>query len=220
MFEAIAKGLGSIVDAGVNWLWGEKQEDAQFKMARNAIQYRVEDAKKAGVHPLYALGAPTMSYSPVSVGGMSDFGNAGQDIGRALSAGQPKAAQLSAYQERAQALDLEGKSLDNDYKRAQLARLRQEVLSKPAVPDVTIPGGAQLIPGQSSTAQAVQDQYGDIVENIYGVPRLIYDTFTNLDKKMGGKFLGPSWTIKGYPTKHPARKPVKNRYGSPYSGYY
>lgn len=43
----------------------------QAHMYKNSIQWRVEDAKKAGIHPLAALGAPVASYSPVSVGGQS-----------------------------------------------------------------------------------------------------------------------------------------------------
>lgn len=193
MLDSIIKGAGALIDAGVNWAWGEKQEDMQAKFARNAIQWKVKDAEKAGVHPLYALGAPTMSYSPVSIGGASNFAEVGQDIGRAIGAGTPKAGQISAYEAQVQKLNLQGMGLDNEYKAAQLARLRNELLQKPALPPFTLPGDVSFQPGSQTPAQKWQDQYGDVVESAVGVPSVIYDSFTNLDKWLGGKFLGSPW---------------------------
>ena len=36
----------------------------QKEFAQNSIQWRVADAKKAGIHPLYAIGASSSSYTP------------------------------------------------------------------------------------------------------------------------------------------------------------
>lgn len=77
-------GLGSIVSAvgsiaggilgansaqnvaGMNY-------EAQKEFAQNGIRWKVEDAKRAGIHPLYALGASTQGYSPTA-GYTGDYG--------------------------------------------------------------------------------------------------------------------------------------------------
>ena len=74
---SIVSGVGSIVGgligannaqsvAGMNY-------EAQKEFAQNGIRWRVEDAKRAGIHPLYALGASTQGYSP-SGGYTGDYG--------------------------------------------------------------------------------------------------------------------------------------------------
>lgn len=57
--------------------------NAQREFAQNGIQWRVEDAKKAGLHPLYAIGASGASYTPVSMDS-SAMGNAVADAGAYL----------------------------------------------------------------------------------------------------------------------------------------
>src|SRR5262245_6914522 len=66
-----------------------EQMDMQREFAQHGIQWKVEDAKRAGIHPLYALGASTSSPSPVHVQG-GDYGisAAGQDVSRAIMASQ------------------------------------------------------------------------------------------------------------------------------------
>lgn len=160
MLDAIAKGLGAAVDAGLNWIWGEKQEDTQAKFARNAIQWKVEDAKKAGVHPLYALGAPTMNYSPISLGGASNFADVGQDIGRALGAGMPREGQvqsLSGFDQAVQGETLKGLELDNERKRGEILLLNQQLFSKPA-----LPGRGHAMAGQASSGPAPAPQYAGL----------------------------------------------------------
>lgn len=48
-------------------MWA-KNADLQKTFAKMGVQWRVNDAKKAGIHPLAALGAQTFSGSPISVG--------------------------------------------------------------------------------------------------------------------------------------------------------
>lgn len=60
----------------------------QRKIMNNQIQWKVADAKKAGIHPLYAMGAPTTGFSsPISTGFDPGQGlaEAGQTIGGAVS---------------------------------------------------------------------------------------------------------------------------------------
>ena len=62
-----------------------KNRKFQEKVYKNQIQWRVEDAKKAGLHPLYALGAPSFSPSATQVGEDYSFiGDAARSIADAF----------------------------------------------------------------------------------------------------------------------------------------
>lgn len=59
----------------------------QREFAQQGIQWRVADAKAAGIHPLYALGASTPSFSPSFVIPEGpDYGAIGQNVARAAQA--------------------------------------------------------------------------------------------------------------------------------------
>lgn len=62
----------------------QMQEAFQREMAQNSIQWRVQDAQKAGISPLAALGAPT--FSPTVSAPPIDYGasGGGNNIGSAL----------------------------------------------------------------------------------------------------------------------------------------
>lgn len=88
--------LGGIVSAGASLFGAKKNSDtqkqineqnlqAQREFAQNSIQWRVNDAKKAGLHPLYALGANTTSYTPSAQA--SNFGDGIAQAGSALGQG-------------------------------------------------------------------------------------------------------------------------------------
>jgi len=74
----------------------ERNIALQKEFAQSGIRWKVEDAKAAGLHPLYALGANTQGFSPVSImdsaptlspvsrGG--EFRAMGQGISRAVNA--------------------------------------------------------------------------------------------------------------------------------------
>ncbi|CAM3387128.1 hypothetical protein [Helicobacter labetoulli] len=57
----------------------ERQENLQREFAQNSIQWRVNDAKKAGIHPIAALGSQGISYNPSYVGG-DNFGGSQASI--------------------------------------------------------------------------------------------------------------------------------------------
>lgn len=84
--------IGSLISAGTSLLGGlfgrseaQANRAAQEKYAKNSIQWRVEDAKKAGIHPLAALGAAGASYTPVSSGFGDAVAQAGQSIGAGVA---------------------------------------------------------------------------------------------------------------------------------------
>lgn len=88
---ALIGGVGSAISGLLGNRSSRKQAAAQAALqkefAQNGITWKVEDAKRAGLHPLAALGAQTVPYQPVTVG--QDFSFAkdmGQDISRAMMA--------------------------------------------------------------------------------------------------------------------------------------
>lgn len=193
--QALLGGVGKIADYFLDKQAANKQYKHQKEFAQQGIKWKVEDAERAGIHPLYALGAQTTSYSPVSTGG-SDFGSMGQNIGRAIDATRSNPEKAEALALTASQVQLEGLRLDNDLKRAQLASAvalaRQG--ANPGLPDAStrvsgIPGSGDydrvMLPqqtpwlraGQSrpypvdkrwSDAQSYEDRYGEMSDYIMG----------------------------------------------------
>lgn len=130
-----------------------RQEALQREFAQNSVQWKAADALKAGIHPLYALGAPTTSYSPVTVGAQASTGlgsgiaAAGQDISRAMQATQSQPARDAAFVKTSQALTLTKMGLENELLASQIAKQRAQI--GPPVPTLN---GKTLIDGQPATA--------------------------------------------------------------------
>lgn len=110
----------------------QREYERQKEFAQNGIRWKVEDAKAAGIHPLYALGANTSTYSPQAAVG-NDYGlsQAGQDIGRAIEAGmthreRQKAAVLQTAYNEAQ---VEHMNNQNELLKAQTDAVRQGIIN-------------------------------------------------------------------------------------------
>lgn len=148
IFGAIGSVIGGLFGQKSQDEQMEKQIAAQREFAQQGIQWRVADANKAGVHPLYALGAQTHSFSPIGIGGNplgEGIANAGQDIGRAV---QSKATSFErAYQTKLAELQLRRGELENTLLASQIARLNQPA-QPPAMPSTT--SNAWLIDGQGN----------------------------------------------------------------------
>ena len=201
--SGIIGGLGSVVGGLFNKSEADKNRAFQLAAAKNSIQWRVQDAQKAGIHPLYALGAPTFSPSPVMSGLGDSIANAGQDISRAVeaTADNPERFALAASRQLT-ALQLERGSLENELLRTQIAK--EKIPGHPPA----APGGTPLLPGQGDTrgvprdpdvgprilqipdgrggyidwrtgpttnSQAVADEYGDSAQEVYGGWRFLND---------------------------------------------
>lgn len=117
-----------------------RSEAFQKEFAQHGVSWRVADAKAAGVHPLYALGAQLPSASPLVMG--DSFGpaiaEAGQSVARSISASGTKA------QRQAEVLNLEllkRNIAESDARRellnAEAALARQNAVSAKGVP---VPG--------------------------------------------------------------------------------
>ena len=170
--------LGSLISAGANLLGGllgkssaDSAREAQMQMnaqnialqkefAQHGIRWKVEDAKAAGIHPIYAIGGSGASFTPVSSNFAADtslpnaLAAAGQDIGRAVNATRTAGERADAFTQTMQRLQLEKAGLENDVLRTQIAsatgRLRPNSPGNP--PAMPSPGTNYELPGSGETA--------------------------------------------------------------------
>lgn len=134
----------------------EKNIALQREFAQQGVRWKVEDAKAAGIHPLYALGASTSSFAPVSVGGDFHssgpaFRSMGQNLGRAIQAAtSSEERELNTINLASAKADLEGKTLDNQIRATQLRNLNA---TSPALPGAV---DTNFIPGQGNSNRLVK----------------------------------------------------------------
>lgn len=213
--------IGNIISAGAGIIGGmlnskatkennaaqlahaQAQMDQQERFAKQGIRWKVNDARKAGIHPLYALGANTVSYSPVSVGSTPDtsMGNAiasaGQDLSRAATATATHPQRANAFSEAAAALSLERGQLENNLIRAQIAKLSAQI--PPAMPsldpvvadqhkeapkwedqDKISTGFRWFQHPKWSPANLITDAWGEPAEYAYAIPKIANDLYWTL----------------------------------------
>lgn len=230
--------IGSIISAGANIIGGlmgqssaskaaEQQAavareniEMQKTFAKKGIRWKVEDAKAAGIHPVYALGAPTTSFSPISMSSTADnslgrgIAAAGSDIGRAMNATRTGSERVDAYTQAAQQLSLEKGALENQLLASQIKRLESQ--SNPPMPAISadsskpfpVPedsksekrpplmalGGRWMTNPNTSPMEAWEKQYGDDGPISWMLPLLlgINDLQHNVRQRIpsGGLFPG------------------------------
>lgn len=148
ILSAVSPVVGSLAGALINKRSNDKQHQYQthveqrniardYDFAKNQLQWRAEDARKAGIHPLAAMGGQTYTPSAniAGGGGMADVGGnlaqMGQDIGRAIKAGQDK------YTRQVQEITLENLKTDSAMKKLQLQQAMKSANQQiaPAVPN-------------------------------------------------------------------------------------
>lgn len=98
----------------------------QREFAQHGIQWKVDDARAAGINPLAALGSQPASFSPVSIGGEAakpgdSFTNMGQDLQRAFKAASTASMREESDNAELRKLNLEKASLENDVLRNEIA---------------------------------------------------------------------------------------------------
>lgn len=160
--------VGSLIGGGISSSQSRANANlnysAQKEFAQNGIRWRVEDAKRAGIHPLYALGANTASFSPVQgYGGdygVSDaFANFGQGIDRAVEAKMTREERewFQARQEMQDVFNLARFQQEQRYQDAQIRLIDSEIARNMVASDVArasigmpppMPGSPTLLHGQ------------------------------------------------------------------------
>lgn len=203
---AIAGALGSILSPSPG---------VDHEYAKNFVRWRVKDAKKAGIHPLYALGAPAVgSSATVGAGGdgildgLRDVGTAAHRIEQRelqKQASQRADAQADAEiaESRARARAADAQAYRDFVTTSMQASTLQRTAAKANVKQdiaqaIDLPfGGGDFNPGPSTPTQRIEDEYGGIAGEVYGISRLIDDVIgnygTDLKKRLdGSKSAGPS----------------------------
>lgn len=173
-----------------------EQRNMQLDFAQKGIRWRVNDAKAAGIHPLYALGASTPSYTPQSTAFTPETGlaaglaAAGQDVGRAINATRTAPERADAYTEALRALQLRNAELDLEIKRTDLASRVARLGQNPnpplangeleldkwgkATPLVT--GGREITTDRRwSDGQTFEDRWGEWGGGAAGIAVMIAD---------------------------------------------
>lgn len=180
-------GLGNVFNAGAQILGGVMSDRStsrqnaqnvayQKEFAQKGVQWKVEDAKKAGLHPLYALGANTTSFSPVPVTGSAT----GDAIARGASnivknMSQSKMNKLQTDLVEAQIQESRSRSIAA-LAQAKATNAEADFVTKQAIEsaharDTQLKAGGVPITKDSnwSDTQDMEDRYGDVAGAIYGL---------------------------------------------------
>lgn len=171
MLGAVLGAVGSIAGGLLGKSGAEnaaaKNAAMQKEFAQKGVQWKVEDAKKAGIHPLYALGAQTTAFTPSYAGDTSlpsALASASQDIGGAIDRTRTAPQKLDALTRTAQVLELDRAGLQNDLLRAQISEIKARTAG-PAFPAAVDP---YVIPGQGDSG--VKDVALERIKSAHGMP--------------------------------------------------
>lgn len=198
MFTGILGSIGSLIGGLFGNSAANKRQTQmlqwQERMDNTKIQRLQADAKAAGVHPIAAMGGSLTSPTPVNVGGTDspDFSGMGQNIGRAIDAQQSSQQKNDQFTKASQALTLQNMDLKNDVIRTQLANSAAATVNAAGNPptfassegpgdklrDEELPMGVLGNVQQSrkwSPQEKVENEYGDIVGEVYGLAKWIRD---------------------------------------------
>lgn len=201
--------LGPLIGAGASLLGGilganraddaaDQAWDRQKKVLTNQIQWKVQDAVAAGLHPLAGLGVTPAAGPAASVGGeilAGGFEGMGQNLSRAAEAMMTPQDQTSS---RMIQLQLERGGLENELLRTQIASQRMSNIQQ-TTPGVgggerlKIPmAGGELPVGDPGLGERAERHYSDVGGNLFGTAALIRDVWKYLE--MERHLTGDDWT--------------------------
>lgn len=168
--------LGGILSDRATARQTDKNIGMQTEFAKNAVQWKVEDAKKAGVHPLFALGANTTSFSPVPVTGSATgdaIARGGAAIAKSMSESKMKKlqtdlveAQIQESRSRSIAALAQAKATnaEADFVTKQAIESAHRRDTQLKINDIPITKDTSW-----SDTQDMEDRYGDVAGALYGI---------------------------------------------------
>lgn len=167
----------------------------QVRFAKNSLQWRVQDAKRAGLHPLAALGTQVTPYTPLQGGGSVYTGDAMPDairsaVGRVSDhfTKDPEGESRTRLN-NAQASVLEQQAQDSLIARtAQSANARQDLSVKTPMEQITHQPNKNMVytpygvlPLRPwSKSQDVENETGDAGDSAWGILRLLDSVMYNM----------------------------------------
>ena len=179
--------------------------DNQKLFAKKGLQWKAADAKAAGLHPLFALGAPTMSFTPNPVTG-SGVGDALQTMAR-----KAKTAKIDKLNEellKQQIAESHSRTANNilenqmrkaDFIEQQLeaSAIKTDQVLANAVQDGQVDAdalakirttpeiaGKKVKPGNLSDTEVIEQRYGDVISWLYGLLVLGADGYSSAKGKV------------------------------------
>ena len=192
--------IGGAIAAGGSLLggfFGDKAESKpyvpDYTHLQKGVQWRVKDAREAGIHPVYAMGFNPGSPAIVGGGGSgpSPMGPAlasmGQNIGAAIASLPPQEQrnwtreqmQMSREMHRARMAQISTDVIAQQARASAGALISQRPETPPLPETLHLPHEGRHETGRTSPQQALEDEYGSFVAEPYGVYRFGVDRFNN-----------------------------------------
>jgi hypothetical protein len=180
-------GIGNVFNAGAQILGGVMSDRSsarqnaqnvayQKEFAKNAVQWKVQDAKNAGLHPLFALGANTTSFAPNPVTGSATgdaIARGASNIAKNMS--QSKMNKLQTDLVEAQIQESRSRSIAA-LAQAKATNAEADFVTKQAIEsahrrDTQLKVGGVPVTKDSnwSDTQEMEDRYGDVAGALYGL---------------------------------------------------
>lgn len=189
------QGLGMYSDYKAN-----KQNLAlQKDFANNSIQWKVADARKAGIHPLYALGASTnMPTFKISGQGdnLRDMARSVDNMG--LTQLQKKSIQADIALKMARASEISRKAQNANSQQDQdiinlqpgghAVKGNKDIQSNLKGYDVVTPLGHRINVSPTTPVSIIEEEYGELPALLYGTAKWLADRNFLNGKAIGDKF--------------------------------
>lgn len=188
---AISAG-GSLLGSILGGRSTDKANKMQMALAKHGITYRVRDAQDAGIHPLYAIGAPSIS-SSFQASDYSGVARAAEHVASSRSSldNEIKKAQLEQIKAQTRKInsDAVATSVIASKNMADANRVRgigsprsvtlaghEAASADERVHNVVMPFGKKVIPVRGRTSvNTLEDYYGDLVSLPAGVASAVED---------------------------------------------
>lgn len=177
--------IGSLIGARKDKLAAEnsalkswqRNYEAQKEFAQNSIQWRVQDAKNAGINPYAVVGGQTAGYTPQDTSYQTNYQ---QGISQAMNGLSEAMGQLNLA---SVAEEVKGKQLDNDKKALELANKTAKAALAQVPATFTQPyqkvTGGQLMTTASGHQMVVPDAEASL-DDFSGMAQGV-ETLFNLD---------------------------------------
>lgn len=152
--------LGGVISAHTAAQASQEEYERQKEFAQNSIQWRKDDAVKAGFHPLYALGAQGASYTPqTAMGDDYGLGAASDALGKGISAmvDRKDLKEQQVFNKEIRSEQLKGLQLDNQKKQLENDKLASLPAGQSTTNSVVV--GKNINNKKVKVSDTVADEY-------------------------------------------------------------
>ena len=174
MLDVIGNIAGGIMDWHASRKANKRNIAFQREFAQSGLQWKMEDAKKAGIHPLAAIGAPTSS--PTTAIQPESMGKSLSRAGEKLVQHKANELALEEARIRNKKIQKEMDYIDEQIKSSQHARQNQggagyTANDQTAPGNVAFPGTSEEYVGPQATAQDREDLQGEVLGEIGNIKK-------------------------------------------------